>query len=167
MENNTQNTFPIILHGFFDGCCEPKNPGGNMGMGAIVTDPCGEIYFEHSEMIPAAEENSNNVAEYLAFTALIDFLIKHIKDNELKAASVCIKGDSNLVIQQMRGNWKIKAGRYTEVAMYCKEKVVELAGLCESLELKWISRNENTATDYLSKKHLRTGGVVFKMQREG
>ena len=59
---------------FFDGCCEPRNPGGTAGYGAIIYKGDKEVW-RHAGMLPASPTNSNNVAEYVALNAALDWLL--------------------------------------------------------------------------------------------
>lgn len=142
---------------FFDGCCEPKNPGGNMGMGAVIYEDGIEIAI-YSEFVPASPNNSNNVAEYMAFKWLLDTLVEF----RMHRQKIFIYGDSDLVIKQMSGQWKIKQGMYVNYAI--KSKL--LINTFTNVTLKWIPREENTYCDDLSKEHLKRKGVEFKIQPE-
>jgi len=46
-----------------------------MGIGAYI-ECDGKIIYEYSEHIAASKQNSNNVAEYLAMHAVLDYFIK-------------------------------------------------------------------------------------------
>lgn len=39
--------------GYFDGACGPKNPGGNLGIGAYIINRENKEIFIHSEYIKA------------------------------------------------------------------------------------------------------------------
>lgn len=148
------------IHGWFDGACEPYNPGGNMGLGAyaLIAGVDGPIrIFEHSDYIPADGWNSNNVAEYLALKALLEFLI----NNNLDDREIFIKGDSNMVISQMNNQWRIKAGRYVKTARECREMVFKFQ---KRPRFFWIPREENTAADDLSKKLMVKNKCEFRIQ---
>jgi|SRR6478752_890661 len=135
---------------YFDGACEPKNPGGNMGIGAYILVHGKEIYT-HSNYILANSENSNNVAEYMA----LEKILQYLQSNDLKSKEIWIYGDSNLVIQQMSGKWKVKNGLYKESALRCKELALRLKTK-HNLNYKWIPRELNERADKLSKQHLLT-----------
>lgn len=83
---------------YFDGASR-----GNPGMASLG----GVIYnLEGEEMINFKKyigEATNNVAEYSAVLAGIQVLIKY------KIREVEIYGDSKLVIEQLKGNWKVKS----------------------------------------------------------
>ena len=74
------------------------NPGP-AAVGVLVCDEQGEILLEHCETIGEA---TNNVAEY---RALIEGLKRAL---ELKASQVECYLDSELVVKQLRGEYKLK-----------------------------------------------------------
>src|SRR5690348_637142 len=61
---------------YFDGACEPVNPGGTASYGAVIFRDCKRIW-ECSEIYnsgPGNERNtSNNVAEYAALIAVLEW----------------------------------------------------------------------------------------------
>ena len=81
----------------FDGLAAP-NPG-EATAGAVLFSPEGKVVFEVAQYLGI---QTNNYAEY---TALLIGL-KQAKLNNIK--SIRIEGDSNLVIQQVSGKWKVK-----------------------------------------------------------
>lgn len=127
----------------FDGACFPQNPGGIMGIGAIVMRK-DEVLLKHSESIEANEKNTNNVAEYLSLIQILQFLLK----NNLQAEKISVRGDSMLVVNQMKGKWRMKQGAYLA---YAKE-ARELMSKFTNLSINWIPREENEVADELSKK---------------
>lgn len=132
---------------YFDGSCTPINPDGNMGWGAIVKDETGKNLYEFSGSKEAAPGNTNNVAEYMALAAVLN----HLFESRYIDEEILIKGDSQLVIQQMSGKWKIKRGAYKETAESCFENIQYLKnerGLKISFE--WIPREQNGEADLLS-----------------
>ena len=59
----------------FDGCCEPRNPGGHMGFAATVHSKEHGLIKLHGGAL-AAVGNTNNVAEYRALELALDWLIE-------------------------------------------------------------------------------------------
>ena len=74
------------------------NPGP-AGWGAVVRDVSGEVLAELFGALPHA---TNNVAEYNGLVAALDWCAEH------RASTVHIKADSLLMVQQMRGVYKVK-----------------------------------------------------------
>jgi ribonuclease HI len=134
----------------FDGACEPKNPGGNMGIGAYI-EKDNKILFSHSSMIQAKKENTNNVAEYLALKEILIFLL----DKKLFNEEIEIHGDSKLVIEQMWGTWKMRKGEYIPIALQCQYMLKKFSKISGS----WVPREQNQMADDLSKAALLKNNV--------
>jgi ribonuclease HI len=128
--------------GYFDGSCEPRNPGGAMGWGAHVVLE-GETVWKGSRSAPAAKANSNNVAEYRALILLLDYFT----EQNLRTHIIEIRGDSKLVINQCFGHWRIKHGLYAPYAREAKEK---LKGFLRCSGV-WVPREYNSVADSLSR----------------
>lgn len=151
---------------YFDGACEPMNPGGNMGIGACIFN--GEtldenVCFAHANYVPASPKNSNNVAEYMAFISVCEWLEK----NAPAGSDVIIYGDSKLVICQMSGTWQIKFGLYVPFAkrgLSWVDLLRKTYGL--NLRLQWVPRAMNSHADRLSKKKMIENGVEFRLQKQ-
>jgi ribonuclease HI len=141
---------------YFDGACGPVNPGSPMGFGATI-DLNGQRLTQVVGHVPADGDNSNNVAEYLGFTAAVQKLIIFTQAAQAEgseAISVKFIGDSNMVIQQMAGKWKVKKGnKYTQYAEKART-LLEVLRKTAKLEFEWIDRNNNKEADKLSKEGL-------------
>jgi ribonuclease HI len=74
------------------------NPGP-AGWGVVVTNAEGELVAELFGALPHA---TNNVAEYNGLLAALDWCVEH------GAAAVQVRSDSLLLVQQMRGVYKVK-----------------------------------------------------------
>ena len=74
------------------------NPGP-AGWGAVIQSPAGETVAELMGALPHA---TNNVAEYHGLLAALDWCV------EQGAKIVAIRSDSLLLVQQMRGVYKVK-----------------------------------------------------------
>jgi ribonuclease HI len=114
------NNFEI----YFDGACEPKNPGGHMGYGYLIYQN-GELLNNNSFYEDKHPNNTNNVAEYKACIEALHALKEYINLNNLEQSVVNVYGDSMLVVKQMKGRWKIKNGAYVLFAQRTKELVKE------------------------------------------
>jgi ribonuclease HI len=147
-EKTTSFTNPVY-RAYFDGSCGPRNPGGTAAYGAVIFRQkeriweCSEVYHPP----PGKErETSNNLAEYLGLIAILEQFIHIEAQHEL----IMVYGDSNLVIQQMLGRWKIKEGIYEPFAQRAKVLTSEFS----NIGWQWIPRGQNTIADGLSKAHL-------------
>jgi ribonuclease HI len=65
---------------------------------------------------------------------------------------VTIHGDSNLVINQLNGKWRVRKGLYLSIAVETKELLAYLRGLGWQINFCWIPREQNEKCDALSKK---------------
>jgi ribonuclease HI len=147
-KKTTSFTNPLYK-AYFDGSCGPRNPGGTAAYGSVIFRQKERIW-ERSEVYyppPGKErETSNNLAEYLGLIAILEQFIHIEAQHEL----IMVYGDSNLVIQQMSGHWKIKEGIYEPFAQRAKILTNEFS----RIGWQWIPRGQNTIADGLSKAHL-------------
>lgn len=141
---------------FFDGACEPKNPGGNMGLGAVIFID-GVEKFTYRRFVKSHNLNSNNVAEYGSLIWILETLI----EQGLNERFIYIYGDSQLVIMQLTGKWRIKYGYYVDYANHAKE----LFKSFKNTIIRWIPREQNDYADKLSKSELIDNGVEFRIQQ--
>jgi ribonuclease HI len=135
----------IKLKIFFDGASR-GNPGP-AAIGAVISKATGGTVCELSETIGKA---TNNFAEY---TALIRALEEAKK---LGAGAVECFSDSELVVRQMTGVYKIKSKTLFPLA----QRVQTLGREFENFSLKHVPRSENRRADKLAsealKKSMRT-----------
>ncbi|MEV8639164.1 bifunctional RNase H/acid phosphatase [Streptosporangium sp. NPDC051023] len=114
------------------------NPGP-AGYGAVVKDAAdGQVLTEVAEAIGT---QTNNVAEYRGLIAGLRSLLDLAGDG----ASVEVRMDSKLVIEQMAGRWKIKNEGLRPLA-------TEAAALARRLRVtwRWIPREKNKDADRLA-----------------
>jgi len=134
-----------MIKGYFDGLCEPVNPGGVATYGYIiyrngmeVARCCGII---GAGML--GDYTSNNIAEYHALIKLLEKLIElGIKED------IEIYGDSQLVINQINGVYRVRSERIKPLY----EKALELLKMLQNVKLIWIPREMNREADGLSYK---------------
>ena len=86
-------TFSVNIDGGARG-----NPGP-AGWGVVVYNAAGDVIAELSGTLPHA---TNNVAEYSGLLAALDWCVKN------GANTVHVRSDSLLLVQQMRGVYKVK-----------------------------------------------------------
>lgn len=146
-----------MITGYFDGACQPINPGGKMSYGIVIYKDQFKV-LEKGEVIdsPDDHKNSNNFAEYTGFLTLLGVLIDKGWENE----KIIIRGDSKLVINQMFEDWNINAGLYVPVAMAAKELLKKFP----HIEGKWLGRGENNIADELSEQALILAGVEIRIK---
>jgi broad specificity phosphatase PhoE/ribonuclease HI len=112
------------------------NPGP-ASYGALVRDPAtGEVIAQAGVTIGIA---TNNVAEYSGLIAGLELAREYAPD-----ASIEVRMDSKLVIEQMAGRWKIKHPDMKPLAI----KAQALAPF--GTEWTWVPRAQNAAADALA-----------------
>jgi ribonuclease HI/rhodanese-related sulfurtransferase len=113
------------------------NPGP-AGYGALVRDAAtGEVLFEIGESIGTA---TNNVAEYRGLIAGL----RAAADID-PGASVEVRMDSKLVVEQMTGRWKIKHEDMRRLALEAKKILPP-----EQVTYTWVPRAKNAEADRLA-----------------
>jgi ribonuclease HI len=125
---------------FTDGAAEP-NPGP-AAIGAIIKDKQGRLITTIARSIGRA---TNNQAEYKAIIAALEHAIT------LGANQVEIHSDSELVVRQINGEYRVK--KATLKPLY--QQVKQLLGLLEGFTITHIPRQQNTEADNLANKALR------------
>ena len=114
------------------------NPGP-AGYGALVRDATtGRIV---SEVAEALGRTTNNVAEYRGLIAGL-----RAAATLATTASVEVRMDSKLVVEQMSGRWKVKHPDMIPLAREAKE----IAAGFSSVRYTWVPRARNTRADRLA-----------------
>jgi len=125
---------------FFDGCCK-GNPGPG-GAGAVLYDAEGKEIWNQSVFV--GEKTTNNIAEY---TGLLIGL-QEAKKREI--ANLSVKGDSLLVIKQMRGEYKVNSENIKELFLQSKELEKQFI----RISFIHVYRKDNSRADALSNEGL-------------
>ena len=136
---------------YFDGACEPKNPGGTVGWGFVIHDESGSELASGNGAIKASPRLTNNVAEYgAAIKAVLGY------QRLGRPGPLMLRGDSKLVVNQMIGAWRIKDGAYAKAAHKMRD-------LLETVEfeviMEWVPREQNEEADRLSVEALEAVGI--------
>jgi ribonuclease HI len=124
---------------YFDGLCQPVNPGGIACFAFIVKNAVNTIHREYGR---AANNSTNNVAEYEALIKALEWLTANNYQNE----SIVIKGDSQLVIQQIKRNFKVKAPNIIPLYRYAMSMISKF----KHIQFELIPRWQNKEADRLS-----------------
>ena len=111
------------------------NPGP-AGIAAVAMDAGGGILIERSETIGDA---TNNVAEYRALLLAIQLA------KELEADEVELIGDSKLIVEQVRGNWRVKHEHLRPLQTKAKDALRDLP----KWSIRHVMRDDNTRADEL------------------
>jgi ribonuclease HI len=112
------------------------NPGP-AGAGAQITGPDGSVLAEVAEGLG---ETTNNVAEY---TAVIRGLERAL---ELGATEVLLRSDSQLLINQLTGRYRVKTSHLQPL----HRRVRELGARFDTIEYEHVRRERNTEADRLA-----------------
>jgi len=112
------------------------NPG-QAAIGAIIRDEKGALVATISQSIG---KTTNNQAEYRAIIAALE------KALSLSAVNVELNSDSELVVKQVKGQYRVK--KDTLRPLY--EKVMQLKGRLEGFKIKHVPRQRNREADKLA-----------------
>jgi ribonuclease HI len=119
------------------------NPGP-AAIGAVLSDGNGEVVAERSETIGRA---TNNVAEYKALLAGIELAAEN------GATELEIRGDSQLVVRQVEGRYKVKDATMRELHAEVKKALQAF----ESWSISHVRREQNAEADRLVNQALDAG----------
>lgn len=134
----------------FDGSCAPVNPGGTAAYGYVLTKNGRPIDIGKG-VIGTGPEYSNNLAEHYAVAEGMKSFLKHYDGT--KNAFLHIRGDSQLVINQLNGKWRVKAGLYQKEAIRAIGLLHQIRDLKVKVNIQWIPREANHECDVLSKEY--------------
>jgi ribonuclease HI len=120
------------------------NPGP-AAIGVVVSTPEGVVLEEHAERIGSA---TNNVAEYRALLLGLERALA------LGAREVELIGDSELVVRQVQGEYKVR----DEVLWRLHKHVIRALAEFDSWSIRHVRREENEAADHLVNEVLDATG---------
>lgn len=112
------------------------NPGP-AGAGFAVLDSEGSLIFEGKRYLG---ETTNNQAEYIALLSGLEKIF------ELKFDNVDISLDSELVVKQIKGEYRVK----NEALRPHHKKILELLKKFSSYNIKHVPREKNKVADRLA-----------------
>jgi ribonuclease HI len=134
---------PVVVH--FDGACEPARGGGVATFGYTIEGGGWDLEDAGLAVRPYSEHATNNVAEYVAAIQALERL-----HGLGWAGPLEVRGDSQLVIQQMRGEYAVRA---VHLRQY-HARLDQLARTFSEVRWVWVPREENERADALSKQAL-------------
>jgi ribonuclease HI len=114
------------------------NPGPS-AIGAVVFDAATDPPTLIASVSECIGVTTNNVAEYKALIAGLE-AVAH-----LHARTVHVRADSLLVIQQLRGKWKVKNEKMRPLHAEARS----LLAAYDVVDLQHVPREENTEADAL------------------
>jgi ribonuclease HI len=134
-----------LIEVYFDGLCQPINPGGISCYAFLVKRGGRTIYSDYGIAVePFSQDSTNNVAEYTALVKALQWLL----EKNLGSTKVEIKSDSQLIVNQLTGSYKVKSKRI--MSLY--KQVLLLKNKFEDIEIKWVPREKNREADSLTNK---------------
>jgi ribonuclease HI len=135
----------LLIEIYFDGLCQPINPGGLACYAFVVKSDGKTIYNDYGVVgEPFSNDSTNNVAEYTALAKALEWLVA----NNLVADKVEIKSDSQLIVNHLSGSYKVKAKRI--IPLY--HRVLLLKSKFRDVQIKWVPREKNREADMLTNK---------------
>jgi len=116
------------------------NPGP-AAYGVVVRDARGEVVARLKKYIG---QNTNNVAEYFGLIAALDYAESH------GIRALRIESDSELLVKQMRGQYKVKSADLRPLY----ERARKMAQGLESFRINHVYREQNREADALANQAL-------------
>jgi len=145
---------------YFDGACEPINPGGTVSYGYLIKKN-GKTIKQGAGIIGTGEGMTNNVGEYHGLIEGIKaLLILNLKEK------IVIHGDNNIVckVVSKEWGWNKKKTKWLphKDSPHLKQLLEKALKLLEGFDykIKWVPREENQEADNLSKEPLIKAGII-------
>ena len=130
---------------YIDGLCQPRNPKGIACYAFLVKQNANTMYAEGGLAAePFSENATNNAAEYTALIKVLEWLIK----NGRQQSTVRIKSDSQLLVKQMQGDYRVRDGRILPLF----KRALLLSRQITACYFDWIPRTQNREADALTNK---------------
>jgi len=127
---------------YFNGACR-GNPCNTLGLGFVVLNKNMDIQYEFKKKVEV-ESGTNNIAEYMALIEGLKYIIQENIDY------VDIYGDSDLIIKQILGKYKVKA---LHLKVYY-DVIKELLSKIPHFEIQHVMRTDNIIADRLANEAL-------------
>jgi ribonuclease HI len=134
-----------LIEIYFDGLCQPINPGGIACYAFVVRKDGKVIHSDYGLAAdPYSRDSTNNVAEYTAIIKALEWATNYFPAEE----PIRVSSDSKLVVSQLNGEYKIKSKRI----MPLYKQALDLKNVFPALAIRWIPREENREADALTNK---------------
>jgi len=133
---------PVLEYSLkFDGCCK-GNPGP-AGAGAVIYKNNNEIASVYAFV---GDKATNNIAEYHGLIIGLE------KAHELGIKNLAVMGDSKLIIEQMKGEFKVSSQNI--IGFY--KRASGLSKLFDEITYEHVIRKENARADELANMGLQS-----------
>lgn len=129
-----------MIIAYFDGSCDP-NPGGRCTYGVAVFRGPKKIHEDRGLAVLPGPGATNNVAEYTGCIRALEWL-----QYETGPEPRVLRGDSELVINQLKGRYRVRSPLLTPLY----ERARTLLAESPSVRLEWIPRTKNIDADRLA-----------------
>jgi ribonuclease HI len=130
-----------MIEAYFDGLCDP-NPGGVATYGFVVRKDGKKLQEGHGLAgKPKSPQATNNVAEYTGLIKALEWLL----DQKI-SGPVVVRGDSDLIIRQVKGEYKVKSPLLAPL----HRQAVDLLDQLPEVRLEWVPRERNADADRLT-----------------
>ena len=121
------------------------NPGP-ASYAVVLRDPEGKIALELAKNIG---RETNNVAEYFALLAALDYAASH------NIAALRVRSDSELLVRQMQGRYKVKSADLKPL----HERATKISRQLRYFAIEHVRRELNRDADALANVALDSAGV--------
>ncbi len=128
------------------------NPGP-AGIGILLTDEKGEVI---AELARGLGQTTNNVAEYEAVIAGLELAL------DRGVTDVRVAVDSELVVHQLKGEWKIKNDRLRSLAVRARALMSRFA----SASIEHVPREHNAGADRLANQGMDAAALDLAQDEE-
>jgi len=132
-----------LITAYFDGGAR-SNPGP-AGYGVYIVDEAGNVLAELSGSLG---NTTNNIAEYSGLIAALQWAVDH------NLTAITIKGDSLLIVEQMRGNYKVKNEGLKPLHMQARMLAMQIG----NVKFEHVRRELNKEADRLSNVGMDANG---------
>ena len=132
----------MTIHAFTDGASR-GNPGES-GIGIVLKDERGGAL---TTIFGYIGTTTNNVAEYTALVTCLRMV------SRLKCTSLVVHSDSELLVRQMQGTYKVKEPRLKEFVQEAHGIIAQAGFRCRFIH---ISRDRNREADQLANRGIDT-----------
>lgn len=135
-----------LSDGWFTAHCDGGARGnpGPAGFGAVIEDPEGEVVARLSEYLG---KQTNNYAEYSGLLAVLGWALRN------GARRLCVVSDSELMVRQMKGQYKVKAPGLKPLWEEAQKRAAKL----EDFEMRHTLRGGNKEADRLANAAMDQG----------
>jgi ribonuclease HI len=126
-----------------------KGNPGPAAIGVIICNQKGEVWKKYSQFI--GENKTNNEAEYEAAIFALSKLKQILGKRLAKSTEVQIRSDSELLVKQISGEYKVLEPKIKELFLELWNLKVDF----KSVQFKLIPREKNKEADQLVNEALK------------